>query len=78
MESEDLRMNFSEYESGSSFPPVEIAQKLLEKVRDEQSKEAFKIIVEIYNNAKVPETEDELTALNLICEAYRIGSAIFK
>lgn len=78
MGSDDLITNFGENESGSSLPPVDIANKLLEKVRDEQSKEAFKIIVEIYNNAKVPETEEELTALNLICEAYRIGSVLFK
>ena len=62
----------------TDIPTINEARELLIKVMDEYSKEAFEVVLTIHRFAPVPYTEEELTALEIISQAYRIGSLIFK
>jgi hypothetical protein len=59
------------------IPSVDKAFGLLGKVRDEQDGMAFKAVLQIYRQAPKAETEEQLIAMNIISEAYKIGSILF-
>lgn len=60
------------------IPSIDIAFKLLEKVRDKQDREAFDIVLRIYERGAKVDTEEQLIAMSIISDAYRIGCIIFK
>jgi len=60
------------------IPTIDVAFKLLEKVRDKQEKEAFEMVIRIYEQGAKVESEEQLIAMSIISDAYRIGCIIFK
>jgi hypothetical protein len=62
----------------SDIPTVETARELLRKVMDEQCEVSFEEVLRIHRFAPVPYTDEELIALDIITQAYRIGSLIFR
>jgi hypothetical protein len=62
----------------ADIPTVEAARELLAKVMDEHCKASFEKVLRIHRFAPVPYTEEELIALEIIIQAYKIGSLIFR
>lgn len=59
------------------IPSAEFAKNLLQKVLDEECQSSFETVLKIHRFAPAPVTEEEIIALDFICEAYRIGKLIF-
>lgn len=66
-----------DWEGAFEIPSIDIALDLLTKVRDKQDKLSYESVLLIYKLAKKPQTEDQLLSMNIITEAYRIGTILF-
>lgn len=62
----------------ADIPSLEKANELLAKVRNNNDADAFEQVFKIYRFAQAPVGEQETLALNVIIEAYRIGTDIFQ